>query len=111
MVHDNVPSMFSTPALGSKFLIQDTEGKLVDGSEFEKKKDGKNGGEILLSPPTVGLSTTLLNKDHFSVYYKGMPRGPDGELLRKHGDEIEFVRNSLHLPIERKNSMLSLIHI
>lgn len=105
MVHDNVPSMFSTPALGSKFLIQDTEGKLVDGSEFEKKKDGKNGGEILLSPPTVGLSTTLLNKDHFSVYYKGMPRGPDGELLRKHGDEIEFVRNSLHLPIERKNSM------
>lgn len=96
--------MFSAPVLGSKFLLQDTKGKFVDGSEFEKNEDGKNSGEILLSPPTVGLSTTLLNKDHFSVYFEGMPHGPDGELLRKHGDEVEFVRSSLHLPLESKNS-------
>ena len=40
-------------------------------------------------PPSIGLSNNLLNKDHHEVYYEGTPRGPKGELLRRHGDEIE----------------------
>ncbi len=40
-------------------------------------------------PPSIGLSNTLLNKDHHEIYYQDTPPGPKGELLRRHGDEIE----------------------
>ncbi|MGK3745149.1 MAG: acetyl-CoA synthetase, partial [Bacillariaceae sp.] len=104
MIQDNVPAMFSSPVLGSKFFLQDTEDKLVDGSAFEEGMDGSNNGELVIAPPSVGLSTTILNKDHFSVYFEGMPCGPDGELLRRHGDEVEFVRSSIHLSKDNHNS-------
>jgi len=104
LIQENVPSMFSSPVLGSKFFLRDTKGKLVEGSTFEEGTDGSNSGELVIAPPAVGLSTTLLNKDHFSVYFEGMTCGPDGELLRRHGDEVEFVRSSLHLPKEKRKS-------
>ncbi len=46
-------------------------------------------GELFIVPPSIGLSNTLLNKDHHEVYYADTPRGPKGELLRRHGDETE----------------------
>ena len=104
MIQDNVPAMFSSPVLGSKFFLQDTEDKLIEGSAFEEGMDGSNNGELVIAPPSVGLSTTLLNKDHFSVYFEGMPCGPDGELLRRHGDEVEFVRSSTHLSEDNHSS-------
>jgi len=104
MIQGNVPSMCSSPVLGSKFFLRDAKGKLVEGSEFEEEKDGSNSGELVIAPPAIGLSTTLLNKDHFSVYFEGMTCGPDGGLLRRHGDEVEFVRSSLHLPKEKRES-------
>ena len=79
LVQPNVPSMFSTPVLGSNFIIIDHEGKPVDQ------------GEIALIPPALGLSTRLLNRDHTECYFEGMPAGPNGEVLRKHGDEIQRV--------------------
>jgi acetyl-CoA synthetase len=104
LIHKNVPAMFSTPVLGSRFLLQNEEGKSIERSSFEKDKDGSEGGELVLVPPTVGLSTTLLNRDHYTEYYEGMSRGPNGEVLRRHGDEVECVRSSLHLPEEDRNS-------
>ena len=42
-------------------------------------------------PPSIGLSNTLLNKDHHEVYHAGTPPGPEGETLRRHGDQIERI--------------------
>jgi acetyl-CoA synthetase len=45
-------------------------------------------GEVYLVPPSIGLSQSLLNRDHDEVYYEDCPTGPDGEVLRRHGDQI-----------------------
>lgn len=79
MVQHNVPSMFSTPVLGNNFIIINDEGKET------------LQGEIALIPPAMGLSTHLLNRDHHECYYNDMPLGPKGEVLRRHGDEIQAV--------------------
>ena len=80
VVQPNAPSMFSTAVLGSQLFILDDTGFLVSGV---------GSGEVVLVPPTLGYSTRLLNRDHFECYYEGMQRGPGGEVLRRHGDEIE----------------------
>jgi len=71
------PATFSTPCFGLDIRILDEEGNSADS------------GELYIVPPSIGLSNTLLNKDHHEVYYEGAPRGPGGEVLRRHGDEIE----------------------
>ena len=99
IVSPNVPSMFSTPVLGSKITILPSEvsygSNRIDPLEaFAEKSDNTTtqfSGEVALLPPTVGLSTKLLNRSHFSTYFEGMPKGPRGEILRRHGDEIERV--------------------
>jgi acetyl-CoA synthetase len=93
----NVPSMFSSPVLGSQLYLLDHEGAIVDKSDFAVASGGTTSGELVLVPPTIGLSTVLLNRDHYDTYYKDMPSGPNGEVLRRHGDEIEMVRCSKHL--------------
>jgi len=103
LIQKNVPSMFSTPVLGSKFILQDTDEKAVKGCSFETAADGSDSGELVLIPPSIGMSTLLLNRDHYKEYYEGMPSGPDGEVLRRHGDEVEYVRSSAHLGREDKD--------
>jgi len=71
------PSTFSTPALGLAFYILDEEARPT------------RNGELFLVPPSIGLSERLLNRDHHEVYYEGTPTGPGGELLRRHGDQME----------------------
>ena len=73
------PASFSTAALGLELAILDERGNLVpDGEE----------GELFLVPPSIGLSQTLLNRDHDAVYYNDCPEGPNGEVLRRHGDQV-----------------------
>jgi acetyl-CoA synthetase len=72
-----VAGAFNTPALGLDFVILDEQGHPADS------------GELFIVPPSIGLSTSLLNKDHHEVYFAGTPRGPDGETLRRHGDQME----------------------
>jgi acetyl-CoA synthetase len=73
------PATFSTPALGLDLVVLDEEGHLVaEGEE----------GEVYLVPPSIGLSQTLLNRNHDEVYYDGCPAGPNGQALRRHGDQI-----------------------
>ena len=67
------PSTFTTPALGLDFLLFDDEGNLSDN------------GEVFIVPPSLGLSTRLLNADHNAVYFTETPR-PN---LRRHGDALE----------------------
>ena len=76
MVQPNAPATFSTPALGLDFVIED-EGKAAQR------------GEVFLIPPSIGLSNDLLNQDHFEEYFAHTPEGPNGERLRRHGDQIE----------------------
>jgi acetyl-CoA synthetase len=80
VVQPNAPSMFSSPVLGSQIFLYDDAGTVVSGV---------GSGEVVLVPPTVGYSTRLLNFDHYKTYYEGMHAGPGGEVLRRHGDEIE----------------------
>ena len=94
------PSAFTTPTLGLDLVILDENAE----------PSGK--GEVFLIPPSIGLSNTLLNKDHNKTYYTGFPK-PDenwegtlgsllGEqtvalknppILRRHGDEIRKLKN------------------
>ena len=73
----SVAGLFNTPALGSDFAILDDDARPA------------SSGELFLIPPSLGLSNTLLNKDHAEVYFAGTPRGPAGEILRRHGDQME----------------------
>ncbi|KAI4344026.1 hypothetical protein L6164_011303 [Bauhinia variegata] len=72
---------FSTPAMGcSLFILGD------DGYPIPENVPGM--GELALGPLMFGSSTTLLNADHYSVYFKGMPMW-NGKVLRRHGDVFE----------------------
>lgn len=76
------PSLFTTPALGINFYLLQP-----DGTPAGDKK----AGEVFLVPPSVGMSQKLLNRDHHKEYYDGVPKGPNGEILRRHGDAFEKI--------------------
>jgi acetyl-CoA synthetase len=77
LVQPASPATFTTPALGSDLVLLDDEGHATDN------------GEVFLIPPMLGSSQRLLNRDHHEVYYAGAPRGQKGELLRRHGDQMQ----------------------
>ena len=83
VVQPNIASTFSTQALGGEFVLL---------NENNNKSDK---GELFLIPPILGLSNTLLNRDHFNVYYKGTPKY-EGKLLRRHGDQLERLENGYY---------------
>jgi acetyl-CoA synthetase len=70
------PGAFNSKALGIDFVLLDENGNVSDT------------GEVALIPPSIGLSSKLLNKDHHQVYYAGMSTY-QGKILRRHGDEIK----------------------
>lgn len=72
---------FSTPAMGCTLLILDSAGNPLP-------ETAAGIGELALDPTIFGASTTLLNADHYDVYFKGMPVW-NGKVLRRHGDEFE----------------------
>ena len=81
VVQPAAPGTFSTPALGSELVILDEQGQPADY------------GEVFLVAPSMGLSVQLLNQDHHQVYYADTPLGPDGQLLRRHGDQYQRFAN------------------
>ncbi len=72
-----VPGLFSCPALGFSWLLLDESGQ------------ESTNGEVFFAPPVIGLSTRLINRDHHEVYFADVLPGPGGEILRRHGDQIE----------------------
>ena len=81
VVQPSVASAFSTAALGMSLTILDRRGAESDQ------------GEIFIVPPSIGLSTRLLNRDHHREYFAGTPRGPGEVPLRRHGDRMERLGN------------------
>jgi acetyl-CoA synthetase len=81
VVQHAAPATFSTPALGSDLVILDEQGRPADR------------GEAFLIPPSMGLSLDVLNRDHHEEYYADTPPGPQGQLLRRHGDEMQRLAN------------------
>lgn len=96
VVRPAAPATFSTPALGLDFEILDEEGKPC------------REGELYLKPPSIGLSLTLLNKDHHKTYYAGAPAGPHGEPLRRHGDQIEAIGAGYFRALGRADDTMNL---
>ena len=73
-----VPGTFNTPALGLDVVILDE-----DGTARRHRAKCSSCRRRSASP------NTLLNQDHHEVYFAGVPRGPRGETLRRHGDQME----------------------
>ena len=55
----------------------------------------------------MGLSTKLLNKNHFEEYYKNTPTYK-GQLLRRHGDELEELENGYYKAQGRVDDAMNL---
>ncbi|MEO8269843.1 MAG: AMP-binding protein, partial [Aureliella sp.] len=72
-----VPGLFSAKIMGVSWLLMN------DTFQSSSK------GEVFLEPPAIGMSTRLLNRDHHEVYYSEIPPGPQQQVLRRHGDQIE----------------------
>ena len=77
MVQEQRVGQFSTVVLGCRLYLLDDEGQPSEA------------GEVALVSPQFGASERLLNGDHERVYFAGMPAGPNGERLRRHGDFME----------------------
>jgi acetyl-CoA synthetase len=96
MVQPNAPSTFTTPCLGVDFLILDEAGEPA------------NHGEAFLIPPSIGMSTRLLKRNHDEVYYAGTPDGPSRDLLRRHGDYLEKLPNGMFRVLGRADDTMNL---
>lgn len=96
VIQPNIPSCFSTPAMGLNFIL------------INEKGEETTSGEIALIPPSVGLSNTLLNKNHHNTYYKDMPKSPEGHVLRRHGDHIERLKNNYYRALGRIDDTMNL---
>jgi acetyl-CoA synthetase len=76
VLEPNAPATFTGPTLGLDVEILDEAGHSVAE------------GELLIVPPSIGLSQSLLHRDHHATYYHGVPRSPSGGVLRRHGDHF-----------------------
>jgi len=95
LIQTNYPSTFSTPALGSEFIILD------------ENNQPANQGEVFLIPPAMGLSSTLLNRNHEEVYYKNTP-SIQGKILRRHGDFLVKMKNGYYRVMGRTDDSMNL---
>lgn len=94
VLHPSVPGFFSTPALGLGMVLLDEDGAEVDM------------GEVFLVPPSIGLSTELLNRDHEEVYFDGVP--DIGRPLRRHGDQMSRDANGYFRALGRVDDTMNL---
>lgn len=95
VVQANIVSTFSSQALGGEFILLDDKG------------DPAVQGEMFLIPPIMGLSNSLLNRDHHEVYYKDIPRYKN-MVLRKHGDQLIRMDNGYYKARGRADDAMNL---
>jgi acetyl-CoA synthetase len=96
ILQPNIPSTFSTPVLGTELVVLDDKGL------------PSKVGEVYLIHPALGMSPRLLNGDHFEIYYRGTPSGPNGEVLRRHGDQLEVLPNGYFRALGRTDDAINL---
>lgn len=90
------PSTFTTPSLGLELVVLGEDNKPTDN------------GEIFIVPPSLGLSLELLNKNHDDVYFADTPKGPHGEVLRRHGDQVEKLPGGFWRALGRADDTMNL---
>lgn len=95
MEHPAAPSTFTTPAFGLDLDIRDERGRPT------------TSGEVFLVPPSVGLSTELLNQNHHDVYLAGTPLS-DGRPLRRHGDRMQRLPGGYYRALGRVDDTMNL---
>ncbi|TXG51545.1 hypothetical protein EZV62_024069 [Acer yangbiense] len=61
----------------------------------DKPQNVPGMGELALSPFMFGASSTLLNANHYDVYFRGMPYW-NGQILRRHGDVFEITSRGFY---------------
>ncbi|KMS97433.1 hypothetical protein BVRB_5g127130 [Beta vulgaris subsp. vulgaris] len=81
LLQPQVLAAFSTPAMGCSLFLLDNNGTPIP-------QNVPGIGELALGPLMFGASHTLLNGDHYKVYFEGMPTWK-GKVLRRHGDVFE----------------------
>lgn len=96
VVQPSAPSTFTTPALGLDIIITDSEGHPA------------NKGEVFIIPPSIGLSTELLNADHQQVYFANVPQTQHSVPMRRHGDQIERLSNNYYRARGRVDDTMNL---
>ena len=96
LVQDNIPSTFATPSLGLDLVLLDDQGLPSDE------------GEVALIGPSIGLSNTLLNRDHDEVYFNGMPSLDETPPLRRHGDYMQRLANGYYKALGRVDDTMKL---
>ncbi len=96
MVQEQRAGQFSTPMLGCRMYLLDDQGKPA------------SAGEVALVSPQFGASQRLLNGDHETVYFEGMPQGPQGEKLRRHGDYMEHMDSGFYRAHGRVDDTMNL---
>ena len=95
LVQPNIASLFSSQALGGEFVLLDDE------------NNPSNKGELFLIPPILGLSNSLLNRNHHDVYFKDTPTY-NGQRLRRHGDQLERLENGYYKAQGRVDDTMNL---
>jgi acetyl-CoA synthetase len=90
------PGTFNATALGLDIVILDVNGQPTDS------------GELFIVPPSIGLSTTLLNQDHHEIYFSRIPNSPDGRPLRRHGDQMQKIDQGLWCGLGRADDTMNL---
>lgn len=96
LVQNNYPSLFTTPALGSNFILIDEQGHVTDD------------GEVALIPPAIGLSNEIINGNHHDIYFANMPKSNNGIALRRHGDHFKKLTHHLYLALGRTDDTMNL---
>ncbi len=56
----------------------------------------------------MGLSMEVLNRDHHEEYYANTPQGLGGQLLRRHGDELQRLGNGYFRAHGRSDDCMNL---
>jgi acetyl-CoA synthetase len=91
-----LPGAFNAPALGLDFVILDIHGQPA------------NAGELFIVPPSIGLSTSLLNQKHHEIYFADTPRDSGGRPLRRHGDQMQNLGNGYWCALGRADDTMNL---
>lgn len=84
LLTENHPATFHAKAMGLDFVVLNEAGSPCEVGE---------AGEAFLIPPSIGLSTRLLNADNTAIYYQNCP-AIEGKTLRRHGDQIIVVADN-----------------
>ena len=96
VVEPNYPSQFSTPTIGLDIVMIDEQGHPV------------SEGEVAIIPPSIGLSTSLLNADHHKIYFENMPVLNNGTVLRRHGDQVKQLPNGYYTILGRVDDTMNM---